>query len=199
MKIVYMLKNPYLLIKKITKVANFIFLKPFFKKYGQGTRIEKAYFLTPQFIELGNNVFIGNLARIEGVDLYEEVKFYPKIEINDNVTIQQNIHLTCANSIIIKQNTAIAANVSITDIIHPYEDINIPIEKQQIRFKKVEIGEDCKIYNNAVILPGVTIGNHSVVGANSLVIEGVYPDFSIIVGSPAKIVRRYINDKWQKV
>ena len=63
----------------------------------------------------------------------------------------------------------------------------------------MEIGEDCKIYNNAVILPGVTIGNHSVVGANSLVIEGVYPDFSIIVGSPAKIVRRYINDKWQKV
>lgn len=199
MYLMNLIRNPYLILKKITKFKNCIFLSIFFKKYGKGTRIEKAYFLTPQYIELGKNVLICAFARIEGVSLYEQFVFCPKIEIHDNVTIQQNIHLTCANSVIIKKNTAIAANVSITDIIHPYEDINKPIEKQPIIFKKVEIGEECKIYNNAVILPGVILGKHCVVGANSVVVEGFYPDFSIVVGAPAKIIKNYQNNKWSRL
>ena len=192
-------KNPFLIKKKLIKIINRIFLAPFFKKYGKGSRIEKAYFLTPQHIELGKNVLICERARIEGVSEYEQIKFTPKIVIEDNVSIQQNIHLTCANSIIIKKFTAIAANVSITDIIHPYLDIKTPIEKQPIEFKFVEIGENCKIYNNVVILPGVVLGNHCVVGANSVVKEGVYPSFSILVGSPAKIISAYVNKQWIKV
>jgi acetyltransferase-like isoleucine patch superfamily enzyme len=193
------IKNPYLISRKIGRIFNSTLYRFYFKKYGKGSRIESAYFITPQFIELGNNVFICERARVEGVSNYEGFKFNPLIILQDNVTIQQNIHLTCANSIIIKKHTAIAANVTITDIIHPYEDILIPIEKQPIIFKKVEIGEECKIYNNAVILPGVILGKHCVVGANSVVKEGVYPDYSILAGSPAKIVRQYIDNKWEKV
>jgi acetyltransferase-like isoleucine patch superfamily enzyme len=64
----------------------------------------------------------------------------------------------------------------------------------------VIIGEGCKIYNNTVILPGVELGKHCVVGANSVVLEGVYPDFCIIVGSPAKIIKQYcfISNNWIK-
>lgn len=193
------LKNPFLFRRKLIKIKNRLFLAPFFKKYGKGSRIETAYFLTPECIDLGENVLICERARIEGVTEYENKKFSPNIVIEDNVSIQQNIHLTCANSIIIKKFTAIAANVSITDIIHPYLDIKTPIEKQPIEFKFVEIGENCKIYNNAVILPGVVLGNHCVVGANSVVKEGVYPNFSILVGSPAKIVSCYKNDQWVKI
>jgi acetyltransferase-like isoleucine patch superfamily enzyme len=185
------LKNPYVLLRKIIKVYNLFFLSFFFKKYGKGTRIEKAYFLTPESIELGRGVLICQGARIEGVSYYEGVKFNPLIILEDYVTIQQNVHLTCANRIIIKKHTAIAANVTITDIIHPYEDVSIPIEKQRIIYKKVEIGEECKIYNNALILPGVILGKHCVVAANSVVREGLYPDFSILVGSPAVIIKKY--------
>ena len=193
-------KNPYILLRKIIKIYNLFFLSLFFKKYGKGTRIEKAYFLTPESIELGKGVLICQGARLEGVSNYEETEFNPLIKLEDNVSIQQNIHLTCANSIIIKKNTAIAANVTITDIIHPYEDISIPIEKQPIIYKKVEIGEECKIYNNAVILPGVILGKHCVVAANSVVREGLYPDYSILAGSPAVIIKKYDIKlkKWRK-
>jgi acetyltransferase-like isoleucine patch superfamily enzyme len=191
--------NPYLIKRKAIKFLNLIVLAPFFKKYGKGSRIESAYYLTPKYIELGKHVLISKNARIEGVNCYEGVKHNPLIILEDNVAIQQNIHLTCAKSIIIKCNTAIAANVTITDIIHPYEDIETPIERQKIRTKTVEIGADSKIYNNAVILPGVILGKHCVVGANSVVLAGNYPDYSIIVGSPAKIVNQYANEKWNKI
>ena len=192
-------RNPYLMRRKIIKVLNLLLLAPFFKKYGKGTRIENAYYLTPQHIELGRNVLICKNARIEGDYQYEGLKFRPKIVIEDNVSIQQNVHLTCANNITIKKHVAIAANVTITDIIHPYEDVSIPIEKQFIKYEMVEIGEECKIYNNAVILPGVVLGKHCVVAANSIVIKGIYPANSVIAGVPAKIISQYKDNKWIKL
>ena len=191
--------NLYLLYRKIIKFSNLIFLKPFFKKYGKGTRLESCYYLTPQYIELGKNVLICKNARIEGVSEYEGIKFTPSIVLEDFVSIQQNLHLTCANKITIKKHTAIAANVTITDVIHPYEDILTPIENQPIRHEEVVIGEACKIYNNSVILPGVFLGKHCVVAANSVVMKGVYPDYTILAGTPAKIISIYKDNKWNKL
>ena len=104
------------------------------------------------------------------------------------MTIQQNIHLTCANLVEIGENTALAANVNITDIHHPYVDINTPIERQDIEVKSVKIGKDCKIYNNVAILLGTIIG--VTVGANS-VVKGVFPDYCVIVGMLAYIIKRH--------
>jgi len=170
-----------------------------FKKIGSYCVIINPLHITPASIILGDRVSIGNNARIEGVNLYQSEKFEPRIILNDGVTIQQNIHLTCAESVEIGKNTAIAANVSITDIHHPYDDINIPIEHQNIKTKPVSIGDDCKIYNNSVIMQGTTIGKHCTVGANS-VVSGTFGDYCVIVGAPAKIIKRYSFEKqaWLK-
>ena len=143
-----------------------------------------------KYVIFGKSVFIGRNSRIEAVKNYQGVTFTPQIEICSGVTIQQNLHLTCAKSIHIGKNTAIAANVTITDIDHPYINPNIPIEHQKLNVSSVYIGDDCKIYNNAVILKGVTIGKHCVIGANSVVNKDV-PDYSIAVGIPVKIVKQY--------
>ena len=138
-------------------------------------------------------------ARIEGVSMYRGVVYNPRIVLNKGVSIQQNIHLTCANSIVIGENTAIAANVTITDIHHPYVDVEIPIEHQKLVVKSVEIGSDCKIYNNVVILPGTKLGKHVTVGANS-VVYGTFPDYCVVAGIPAQIIKRYDfkSRKWKK-
>ena len=124
----------------------------------------------------------------------------PKIKFCDGVSVQQNLHLTCANRIVIGRNTAIAANVTITDIIHPYTDVSVPIKYQDIEVLEVEIGEDCNICNNSVILPGVHIGNHVTIGANSIVTKDI-PDYCVAAGSPAKIIKKYIlhTNTWEKV
>lgn len=157
---------------------------------GKKSKIQKPLMITPKYISIGNNVSVFYNCRIQGISRYNNKLFSPKIIFDDKVSVQQNLHLTCAKKIYIGKNTAIAANVSITDIHHPYEDINIPIEKQNIKVKEVEIGEDCKIYNNSVILPGTKIGKHCTIGANS-VVRGNFPDFCVIVGAPARIVKKY--------
>lgn len=145
------------------------------------------------------NARVLNNARIEGVKRYNNVCFTPEIIIEDGVSIQQNLHLTCANKIFIGKNTAIAANVTITDIHHPYTDINVPIERQDIEVKEVVIGEECKIYNGAVILPGVHIGKHVSIGANSVANKDI-PDYCVVAGAPARIIKRFNfeTNQWQK-
>lgn len=170
------------------------------KKIDYSVRIKSPIIFTNKKIRIGKNSIIGYHARIEEVSSYNQDNFEPSIEIGENVRIEQNLHLTCANHISIGNNTAISANVTITDIHHLYLNPEIPIENQGIEVKKVIIGKNCKIYNNSVILPGVIIGDHVTIGANSVVNVNI-PDFSVVVGSPAKVVKKYNveNELWEKV
>ena len=178
------------LIKSFVKYFIHLYYKTRFKEIHRSCIFRMSRMVTPRYIELGENVVVNFNPRIEGVSRYNDKRFSPRIIIHNGVHIQQNCHITCANLIEIGKNTAIAANVSITDINHPYKDVNIPIDKQDIEVKFVKIGEECKINNNVVILPGVTIGKHVTIGANSVVNKDI-PDYSVAVGIPAKVIKRY--------
>jgi len=151
-------------------------------------------YITPDSIIIHNSVQIWYNARIECISSYSGDIFNPVVILHNNVSIQQNLHLTCASGVEIDSNTAISANVTITDIHHPYDNIDESIKNQKIITKKVYIGKECNVGNNVVILPGTYIGNHTTVGANS-VLQGTYPDYCVIVGSPAKIIKRYSIEK----
>lgn len=180
---------------KLNKFKTKYIYSMYFKSMGRDTIIEKPLkLLNSNNISIGSNVLIWKNARIEAVKRYNQSAFNPVLIIEDGVTIQQNLHLTCANKIIIKSEVAIASNVTITDINHEYKDITMSIEKQDISTNAVIIGNRCKLYNNSVILPGTNIGNHCVIGANS-VVSGTIPDFSVVVGAPARIVKRYNLNK----
>ena len=80
----------------------------------------------------------------------------------------------------------------ITDCDHEYRNIDVSVINQGIvqRGQKVSIGGGSYIGINAVIVGNVKIGNHCVIGANSVVTKDV-PDYCVVVGSPAKILKRY--------
>ena len=65
--------------------------------------------------------------------------------------------------------------------------------------KETKIGENCFIGIGAAIQAGTILGNHCVVGANS-VVKGIFPDYSIIAGVPAKVIKRYNiqSGLWEK-
>lgn len=161
--------------------------------------VYKPILFTDKTIKWSGYVTIFPNARIQGVERYLDNNYTPLLVLKNGVSIQQNCHITYAKSIEIGEETAIAANVTITDIDHPYQNIDLPVEKQPLEVMPVKIGKDCKVYNNAVILQGTTIGNHCVIGANS-VVKGHFPAYCIIVGAPAKIVKRYNphTSKWEK-
>ena len=181
------------------KIKTACWYRIFLNACGKNNLVIRPILLTPQFIVLKNNILIRDHCRIEGVAKYAGLNFTPQIIINDNVSIEQNLHLTCANQIIIGSDTAIAANVTITDINHSYTDVNLAPENQPLQVSEVVIGSACKIYNNAVILPGTVLGRHNIVAANS-VVSGMFPDFCVIAGAPARIVKRYHTGKkeWVK-
>ncbi len=184
---------------RLKKEIWYYFNRNSFKSLGKNCLFQHPIVISKKFIEAGERVTVRHNARIQGVTSHFSPTLSPRIILSNGVSIQQNIHLTCANYVFIGENTAIAANVTITDIHHPYEDISRPIEKQPIVVKEVVIGADCKIYNNAVVLPGVHIGKHVTIGANCVVIRDM-PDFSVAVGNPARIVKRYNPDTqiWER-
>ena len=95
----------------VNSIVSFALRKPSFKEYHMSDVIKSPIILTPQFIELGENVYIGHHARIQGIKSYNGDSFQPLIKLNDGVSIQQNIHLTCASSIVIGKNTAMEMRI----------------------------------------------------------------------------------------
>ena len=152
-----------------------------------------------RYVTVGSSVTIRRNFRIECVDRRLGVVFSPALTIGSNVNIEQNFHLTCAKSIIIEDFVSISANVAIFDIVHPYDDVTVPIKEQKYITKAVRIGFGTFIGFGAVILPGVDVGCHCVVGANSVVTRSV-ADYTIVGGSPARVIRRYdfLTKKWEK-
>lgn len=122
-----------------------------------------------------------------------------EIIINENCSIGQNFHCTAMGKLIIDKNTLITANVCITDIDHDYSQIGTPIFDQKYLNKTTYIGSNCFIGFGSVIQAGTYLGNNCIIGANS-VVRGSFPDNSVIVGSPGKVVKGWdaIEKKWKK-
>ena len=187
--------------KYFTRIRKILYYSLFSWRYAEfhiTSKIIKPIIITPKYISVGKYVQVYHHARIQCI-VYDASE-PPSVVINDGVSCQQNLHLTCANSILIEKNVAIAANVTITDINHDYKDITIPIEHQKWQVSDVIIGEGSKIYNNSVILPGTRIGRNTTVGANS-VVSGKFPDYCVIAGAPAKVIKKFnIKTKnWDRV
>lgn len=124
----------------------------------------------------------------------------PNLIIANGVTIGHYCHITCVESVIIGENVLIADRVFIGDNYHIYENINMPIQNQGVFSRgPVLIGKNCWIGDGAAII-SCSIGRNCVIGANSVVINDI-PDYSIAVGSPAKVVKRYNFNSgcWEKI
>lgn len=147
----------------------------------------------PQHISLGNDVSIGILCWIAtNTTLHTE----PKLIIGNRVHIGAYAMIIAANEIRIGNNVLLSERVTILDHVHAYEDVSTGVINQPIVDRgKIEIGDDSFIGINSVIMGGVTIGKHAVIGANAVVTHDV-PSYSVVAGSPAKVIKTY--DKKQK-
>jgi acetyltransferase-like isoleucine patch superfamily enzyme len=117
-----------------------------------------------------------------------------RISLGANVTIRPGCMLHAdprenGAGIIIEDNVLIGSGVQVYVDNHSFEDNRRPISEQGWRpSQPVIIKSGAWIGANAIILPGVTIGNNVVIGAGSVVTRSI-PDFSVAVGAPAKVVR----------
>jgi len=152
----------------------------------------------PECIYIGNNVFINSYVWLSANRYsYEEnqdiLENKPHIVINDNSYIGRFVSISCVDSVYIGKKVLISDRCYIGDIQHNFHNISISIKDQYVTSKgKVSVGDESWIGNNVSILPGVSIGKHCVIGANSVVTHNI-PDYSIAVGNPAKIIKQLDN------
>ncbi len=144
----------------------------------------------PTFLRGVKRIYLGKSVHIFPNIRLEVVNKNARIEFKDNVSIAQNVHITAGDELIINESTSILANVCITDIDHEYTDLDINIRRQDYKINKTEIGENCMIGMGAIILAGTCLGKQNIVAANS-VVKGVFPDYCVIAGVPAKIIKKY--------
>jgi acetyltransferase-like isoleucine patch superfamily enzyme len=154
-------------------------------------------------IHFGKNLTTGYWCRIEA---FSE-KNNKTLIFGDNVQLNDFVHITASKSVKIGNNVLLASKIYISDTIHGsyLGDINdsspdTPPQERLLSFKDVVIKDNVWIGEFVSVLPGVTIGKGSIIGANSVVSKDI-PDYVIAVGIPAKPIKKYNFElkKWEKI
>ena len=123
----------------------------------------------------------------------------PGLRIGARCLVGKSSGIVTHESIEIGDDVFTGHHVYITDASHGYEDVTLPIGRQFGESKPVRVGDGSWLGHGVVVLPGADIGRHVAVGAGS-VVTGSLPDFSVAVGSPARVVRRYVEGEgWVRV
>ena len=147
-----------------------------------------------KYIRLGKNVSLGRDVSLQAVYRWENSgqKFTPQIILRDNVVIAPYCRIGCINKVEIGEWTTMGQRVYITDHTHgdvSYEQLSMPARHRPLYSKGgVTIGAYVHIGENCCIMPGVTIGDHSVIGAGSIVTHDI-PPYSVVAGNPAKVLK----------
>ena len=140
-------------------------------------------------VKLGANVtiFAPELVNIFGCEIGDNSFVGPFVEITRGTVVGRNCkiesHAFLCDRVRLEDDVFIGHGVMFTNDLYPRSD------RQVVRLPTL-VKRGASLGSNATIAPGVTIGTYAVVGAGAVVTQDV-PDFSIVAGNPAKLVRRF--------
>ena len=170
-----------------------------FAYFGEGAVIQYPARISGfESIDIGECTTILDHSRIENFSI-DRIK--PQIRIGRNCYICYYLTILNASSVTIGDNVLLASHVLISSENHGMDpELKLPYMSQPLESKPVVIGDGCWIGEKVCILPGVTIGKKCVIGAGSVVTKSV-PDYSLAVGNPAKVIKKYNfnTHSWDKV
>lgn len=135
--------------------------------------------LRPLLGSLGKNSYIHH-------DVHIEIP--GNISIGNNVLIPKYTDMKGMGKIYIGNNILFGPYVSFYTNRHEFKKSSIPISDQPSTQGIIRVGNDSWIGGNVIFLPNISIGNHCVVGAGSVVTKSI-PDYVVVVGNPAKIIK----------
>jgi acetyltransferase-like isoleucine patch superfamily enzyme len=167
-----------------------------FYHFGQNSIIKPVLnSANEKFISIGDNVNIGAFCRITVSTEFGGYKCQSvnpvRIKIGDHVDVGNNSFISANNFIEIGNNVIMSSYVFITDHEHGFQDVTKSIHEQPLsEGGRVKIGDNVFLGEKCSILKNVSIGEHSVIGSNSVVTKDV-PAYSVAVGNPAHVIKQY--------
>lgn len=197
----YAKKNSFSIVSAIVHLFNLIDLCLQGVNYGSNlsTSGRLNFDIYPKSkVTIGNNVsFISSSKRCTASSLFSKVKFKTFTETS-NIFIGNNVGLngtsitSRSQKIKIGDNTKIGGNVIIvdSDFHNPWPPHSRHIFPGPQSDEGVNIGQNCWVGMNCIILKGVSIGNNSIIGAGSLVLNEIPPN-CLAAGVPAKVIKYY--------
>lgn len=162
------------------------------RNLGKGVFVGKGAFVSHrECLYIGDNVRIGDSFQLSCFPEFGGNQYTPKVVIEEGCYMVDRIKILCNDTVTIRKNALLASDIFITTENHGM-DVASGVEygKQPLTHNPVELGENCWVGERAVILPGVTLGEWSVVAAGSVVTKSV-PPYTIVAGNPARIIKRY--------
>lgn len=184
-----MIKNK---IHKIIQFVYSLYLRPSFLQCHSSVRFERLALLCGQkYISISSGTSIQRNVFLTAWDSYGSQAFSPKIIIGKNCNIGAYNHISCINKIIIGDNFLSGKWVTIVDNSHGNTEdalFECPSLRNLLSKGPIVIGKNVWLGDKVTILPGVTIGDGVVVGANSVVTKDI-PAYSVACGNPAKVVK----------
>ena len=156
-------------------------LAPFYQRRGRHSKIYHSVRMdTPPYRKFS----LGDYSVVESFSCINNA--VGDVVIGDHTRI--GLHNTVIGPVTIGSHVNLAQGITITALNHNFEDKSQRIDDQGVSTDPVIVGDDIWIGANAVILPGVSIGHHSVVAAGAVVTKDV-PPHSLVAGVPAKIIK----------
>jgi lipopolysaccharide O-acetyltransferase len=158
-------------------------------------------------IEMGEDFRAGDGLWLEAITKYDEQVFSPRIVIGQHVRISHFVHIAATNFVEIGDHVLMGSKVMITDHNHGQysgEQHSSPHIAPPLRLldhaRRTVIGRNVWLGDGVVVTAGASIGEGSVIGANSVVLGGI-PPFVIAAGIPATVRKTFNFDtgKWCNV
>ncbi|HUC37543.1 MAG TPA: acyltransferase [Acidimicrobiales bacterium] len=165
-----------------------------FGAFGEGSLMAfpPGVVFNERWIRIGRGTMIGPRVSLSaGMAPGQEMVSDPVVSIGDRTVIGQGSYIVGHFCIEIGDDIQTGPYVYITDQNHTYEDPDVPIGRQWPVESSVHIGSGSWLGAGVIVLPGARIGRNVVVGAGS-VVRGEIPDHSVAVGSPARVVKRFV-------
>lgn len=162
-----------------------------FKSFGNNSLLTSGLrLINAQNIVIGRNSSIMKNCVLETCP---DAGLAPELLIGNNVSLGECSHVTCARNVIIGDGVVTGRFVLITDNGHGQssaEELNVsPLSRETYSKGPVIIGKDVWIGDKVCILPGVTIGDGAIIGANTVVTKDV-PAYSLVGGNPARVIKQ---------
>lgn len=158
-----------------------VVLRALARRVGRGLTVGRGVmFKHPETFEIGDAVFIGDQAVIQG-------RVDGTCVIGTHTWIGPQAYFD-ARDLVIEESVGWGPGAKVLGSTHTGLPVNVPVIQTDLEIRPVRVGAWADVGVNAVILPGVTIGKGAIIGAGAVVVDDV-PAYAVVAGVPARVLR----------